>query len=125
MNWHAVEMAKRNTAINPKQGQGSSRTRAVIMSAATAGALLVGGLFLVIRDDSQQVELATVLAQVRSGKVWSAKLIEAERRVETTTVDKKHFHAYWDEAGDQREALAKELMAAQPPGGYSVEVPLN
>ncbi|MFF5208511.1 hypothetical protein [Streptosporangium sp. NPDC000396] len=118
-------MTKRNIATNSKWQKSPSRTRALIVTTAAVGALLVCGLFLLNRDDSQQVELATMLAQVRSGKVWSAKLIEAERRVEATMVDKKHFHAYWREAGDQRENLVKELTKAELSGGYSVVVPKN
>ncbi|MFD8533455.1 hypothetical protein ACFV0L_39205 [Streptosporangium canum] len=81
-------------------------------------------MFVLSRDDSQQVDLSTVLAQLRSGKIWTAKVIEAERQIEVTTVDKKHFYAYW-RADNQREGLVKELTKAELPGGYSVVVPIN
>ncbi|GAA3126243.1 hypothetical protein [Streptosporangium carneum] len=94
------------------------------MSAVAAGVLLVCGLFVLNRDDSQQVDLSAVLAQLRSGKTWSAKVIEDERQIEITTADKKHFHAYW-RTDSHREELVKELRKAEFPGGYSVEVPVN
>ncbi|SNT53390.1 hypothetical protein SAMN05216276_105635 [Streptosporangium subroseum] len=93
------------------------------MCSVTAGLVLIGGLFLLNRDDSQQADMSIVLNQIRSGKVWTATLIDAERRIEITTMDKKHFHAYWSEASDLGLELGNELEKAMLPGGYTVEVP--
>lgn len=116
-------MAEKRIVIDRERIRKASRARTLIVCAVIAGLMLVCGLFLLNRDDSQQVDLSTVLDQVRSGKVWTAKLVDAERRIEITTVDKKHFHSYWSEYGNQGVDLVDELTKAQLPGGYSVEVP--
>ncbi|MEV4377545.1 hypothetical protein [Streptosporangium sp. NPDC049644] len=101
----------------------ASRFRTFIVCSVTAGLVLIGGLFLLNRDDSQQTDMSTVLHQIRSGNVSTARLIDAERRIEITTMDKKHFHSYWSEVGDQGSELADELQKVMPPDGYTVEVP--
>lgn len=95
------------------------------MCVVVAGVVLVCGLFLLNRDDSRQVDLSTVLDQVRSGRVFTAKIVDAERRIEIITVDKKHFHAYWGETDERGASLVDVLTKAQLPGGYSVEVPIS
>lgn len=100
----------------------ASRFRMFIVCSVTTGLVLIGGLFLLNRDDSQQTDMSTVLNQIRSGKVSTAKLIDAERRIEIITLDRKHFHSYWSEVG-QGSALADELQKAKLPDGYTVEVP--
>ncbi|MFF4417437.1 ATP-dependent metallopeptidase FtsH/Yme1/Tma family protein [Streptosporangium sp. NPDC001559] len=116
-------MAEKRTMIDRERIRKALRARTFIVCAVIAGLVLACGLFLINCDDSQQVDLSTVLEQVQSGKVWTAKVVDAERRIEITTVDKKRFHSYWSEHGNQGVALIDELTKAQLPGGYSVEVP--
>ncbi|ACZ83215.1 hypothetical protein [Streptosporangium roseum] len=116
-------MIDKQPAPSHQHQKKASRFRTFIVCSVTAGSILVGGLFLLNRDDSRQTEMSTVLNQIGSGKVSTAKLVEAERRIEIITIDKKHFHSYWSEAGDQRSELAEELDKAELPDGYTVEVP--
>ncbi|MFF5250194.1 hypothetical protein ACFY3V_38435 [Streptosporangium sp. NPDC000095] len=94
-----------------------------LVCSAIASLVLIGGLLFLNRDDSQRTDMSTVLNQIRSGEVLTAKLIEAERRIEITTRDKKRFHSYWGEVGDQGSELTDELQKAELPDGYTVEVP--
>jgi hypothetical protein len=116
-------MIEKQSAPPHQYQKKASRFRTFIVCSVTAGLVLIGGLFLLNRDDSQQADMSTVLNQIRSGNVWTATLIDAERRIEITTMDKKHFHAYWSEVSDLGLELDNELGKAMPPGGYTVVVP--
>ncbi|MEU4410215.1 ATP-dependent metallopeptidase FtsH/Yme1/Tma family protein [Streptosporangium sp. NPDC023963] len=116
-------MIEKQSAPPHQYQKKASRFKTFIVCSITASLVLTGGLFLLNRDDSQRTDMSTVLNQLRSGKVSTAKLIEAERRIEITTMDKKHFHSYWSEVGDQGSELADELQKAELPDGYTVEVP--
>ncbi|WP_406319681.1 hypothetical protein OHA77_20280 [Streptosporangium sp. NBC_01639] len=116
-------MIEKQPAIPHRYQKKASRFRTFIVCSVTAGLVLIGGLFLLNYDDSQQTDMPTVLNQIRSGNVSTATLINAERRIEITTMDKKHFHSYWSKVGDQGSELADELNKAMPPDGYTVVVP--
>lgn len=87
-------MIEKQPAIPHQYQKKSSRFRTFIACSVTAGLVIISGLFLRNRDDSQQTDISTVLNQIRSGNVSTAKLIDAERRIEITTIGKKHFHSY-------------------------------
>ncbi|MEV4096909.1 hypothetical protein [Streptosporangium saharense] len=118
-------MTEKRIVVGHGRVRKSSRARTLVVCAVIAGVALVCGLFLLNRDDFRQVDPSTVLNQVRSGRVFTAKIIDAERRIEIITVDKKRFHAYWSEAEDRSSDLVDELTKARLPGGYSVEVPIS
>ncbi|MFF0572459.1 hypothetical protein [Streptosporangium saharense] len=118
-------MIEKRIMVGHERVRKSSRARTIVVCVVVAGVVLVCGLFLLNRDDSRQVDLSTVLDQVRSGRVFTAKIVDAERRIEIITVDKKHFHAYWGEADERGAGLVDVLTKAQLPGGYSVEVPIS